>query len=54
MGLAVDDGRGIGPALERISADYERFSGASLDFFEQELDFSRAFAEVVRRVDALR
>jgi glycosyltransferase involved in cell wall biosynthesis len=54
VGVAVDDASAIGTALERISADYDRFSGNAIRFFSDRLDFPSAFAEVVRRVDALR
>jgi glycosyltransferase involved in cell wall biosynthesis len=54
VGVAVDGPDEIGAALERISADYERLSANALSFFAERLDFRGAFAEVVRRVDALR
>ena len=52
-GLAVEDAAGVGAALRRISDGYEAFSARARDFFDQQLDFERAFAEVIRRVDAL-
>jgi glycosyltransferase involved in cell wall biosynthesis len=52
-GAAVPDASGIGPALERISERYSGFSAGACAFFDERLDFRRAFAEVVRRVDAL-
>jgi glycosyltransferase involved in cell wall biosynthesis len=54
MGVSVEDASGIGSALERVDAEYDRFSAAALSFFAERLDFRTAFAEVVRRVDALR
>jgi len=54
MGVAVEDARGIGAALERVSADYDRFSEGALRFFDEHLDFGRAFGEVIRRIEALR
>jgi glycosyltransferase involved in cell wall biosynthesis len=53
-GVAVGDASGIGPALAQLSAEYDRFSAGALAVFDAQLDFRRAFAEVVRRVDALR
>jgi len=53
-GVAVDDAVGIGPALGRISDGYAGYSARACAFFEERLDFRRAFDEVVRRVDALR
>ena len=52
-GVAVEDASGIGAALERVSCDYDALSARACTFFEERLDFRRAFAEVVRRVDAL-
>jgi glycosyltransferase involved in cell wall biosynthesis len=53
MGAAVGDAAEIGLALERIAANYAECAARSLDFFTRRLDFASAFAEVVRRVDAL-
>jgi hypothetical protein len=53
-GVAVAHARAIGDALRRLTADYEAMSGRACAFFEEQLDFRPAFAEVVRRVDALR
>ncbi|HEX8968214.1 MAG TPA: hypothetical protein VF937_10055 [Chloroflexota bacterium] len=53
-GLAVRDAREIGPALNRLAADYDRFSDSARRFFTERLDFRHAFADVVRRVDRLR
>jgi len=52
-GVAVDGAAQIGHALDRIAKDYEMFSGNACAFFGERLDFGRAFAEVVRRVDHL-
>jgi glycosyltransferase involved in cell wall biosynthesis len=52
-GVAVGDARGIADALERVSADYDAMSDRACAFFEEHLDVRRAFAEVVRRLDAL-
>src|SRR5579864_3635584 len=40
MGIAVDDSAAIGPALARIAHNYEPYSRAALDFFNEELDFA--------------
>jgi hypothetical protein len=53
MGVAVDDARGIRDALECVSADYDRFSGGAMRFFDERLDFRRAFGEAIRRIEAL-
>ena len=52
-GVAVDDAAGIGPALDRITSGYAGFSAGACAFFEEHLDFRRAFGEVIQRVDAL-
>jgi glycosyltransferase involved in cell wall biosynthesis len=53
-GIAVSDAAGIGAALERVAASYAELSARACAFFDERLEFRRAFAEVVRRVDALR
>jgi glycosyltransferase involved in cell wall biosynthesis len=53
-GVAVEDAAGIGAALDQIAAGYAGFSAKACAFFDERLDFRRAFAEVVQRVDALR
>jgi glycosyltransferase involved in cell wall biosynthesis len=53
-GIAVDNASSIAPALDRIARGHAGFSSAACAFFEQHLDFRRAFGDVVRRVDALR
>jgi hypothetical protein len=50
----VDNAAGIGLALEQIARGYTGFSANACAFFEEQLDFRRAFGEVVRRIDALR
>jgi glycosyltransferase involved in cell wall biosynthesis len=53
-GVAVDDGSSIGAALSRVAGDYGALSARACAFFDDRLDFRRAFTEVIRRVDALR
>ena len=53
IGVAIESSREIAPALQSISSDYDAYSSAGMQFFNERLDFRRAFAEVVRRVDAL-
>jgi glycosyltransferase involved in cell wall biosynthesis len=53
IGIGVEDASGIAPALERITRDYDDFSRAALRYFHEKLDFRRAFANVVDRVNAL-
>jgi glycosyltransferase involved in cell wall biosynthesis len=50
-GVAVEDAAEIGRALGRIAADYDGLSARACEFFEEHLDFRRAFGEVIRRVD---
>ena len=52
-GVAVADATEIGHALGRITANYDAFSGGACAFFTEQLDFRRAFGEVIRRVDEL-
>ncbi|HEY2595228.1 MAG TPA: glycosyltransferase [Chloroflexota bacterium] len=54
LGVAVDGAPGIAAALQQVADAYDRYSAGALSFFDQHLDFTRAFGEVVRRVDALR
>jgi glycosyltransferase involved in cell wall biosynthesis len=49
-GIAVEDARGIGSALATVQATPAAFERAACAFFQQELDFDRAFAQVVERV----
>ena len=53
-GVAVHNAQEIAPALERIAHNYEAVSTSAQRFFNERLDFTSAFAEVVRRVEALR
>jgi glycosyltransferase involved in cell wall biosynthesis len=52
-GAAVTDASAIGPALTSLAAGYDDASDAACRFFEDHLDFSRAFASVIERVAAL-
>ena len=52
-GLAVVDASAVGDALARIGLDYEAYSAAACRFFDGHLDFNRAFARVIDRIDAL-
>jgi glycosyltransferase involved in cell wall biosynthesis len=53
LGVSVEDAQDIGAALTALAPGYDAHSRAALRFFDQHLDFNRAFAEVVRRVDGL-
>jgi glycosyltransferase involved in cell wall biosynthesis len=53
MGVAVQDATDVRAALTHVAEDYTRLSHNALRFFEEHLDFRRAFGEVLRRVDAL-
>jgi len=53
-GVAVEDAAEIGDACGRFANDYEAFSNNACRFFTERLDFGRAFAEVIRRVENLR
>jgi len=50
-GLSVADAQGIAPALKRIADEYAAFSTSAARFFDERLDFRRAFSDVLRRVD---
>ena len=52
-GRAVADARSIPSALRDIGADYEAYSRRACAFFEQHLDFARAFGAVLERIEAL-
>jgi hypothetical protein len=54
MGVAVSDVHEVAHAIRTIESDYDSFSRNALKFFEEHLDFRRAFAEVIRRVEAMR
>jgi len=53
MGVVVREASQVAGALARISQQYEWFSANATRFFEEKLDFRRAFSEVVRRLEAL-
>ena len=52
-GVAVDHARALGAALRHVATEYDAMSARACAFFDDRLAFGRAFAEVVRRVDAL-
>lgn len=52
-GAVVSNADEIGAALARFDEDYAAYSGAARRAFAGHLDFESAFAEIVRRVDAL-
>ena len=52
-GVAVANANGIPAALQAVAADYGTFSQRACAFFEQHLDFARAFEAVVARIAAL-
>jgi hypothetical protein len=52
-GVEVADATGIAAALQAIGAEYDRYSQQACAFFEQHLDFARAFEAVVERIEAL-
>jgi glycosyltransferase involved in cell wall biosynthesis len=53
IGVAVQNAHEVSAALQCVQEDYQRFSDSALMFFDEHLDFRRAFTEVLRRVDAL-
>jgi glycosyl transferase family 4 len=53
LGVGVESARDIARALETISSEYDTYSAAAMAFFDDRLDFRRAFGEVVQRMDAL-
>jgi hypothetical protein len=52
-GRAVHDAQSIPDALRAITSEYELYSQGACAFFEQHLDFGRAFEAVVERIEAL-
>jgi hypothetical protein len=52
-GLAVEDAHQVGKALECIGERYEQFSRAALQFFDEQLDFRRAFAGAIERIESV-
>jgi hypothetical protein len=52
-GVSVEAAPDIGPALADIARGYDGFSIRACAFFDEQLDFRRAFGEVIKRVDAL-
>ena len=52
-GIAVEDASGVGAAINLIDSDFERFSGRACQFFDEHLDFSRPFGEVIERIEQL-
>jgi hypothetical protein len=52
-GLAVEDAAHVGSALARIAERYDDYSAAALRFFDEHLDFRRAFDAVIERIEAL-
>lgn len=53
VGVSVPDARGVAAALGRIDADIEGYSRRARTFFDQHLDFGRAFDDVLQRVERL-
>jgi glycosyltransferase involved in cell wall biosynthesis len=51
-GLAVQDAAHVGPALAGLAAGYDQYSQAALRFFDEHLDFRRAFDKVTERIEA--
>jgi glycosyltransferase involved in cell wall biosynthesis len=52
-GVAVANAAEIGHALGRIEGEYETLGARACAFFDERLDFRRAFEEVIRRVAGL-
>ncbi|HEY1293016.1 MAG TPA: hypothetical protein VGJ60_08060, partial [Chloroflexota bacterium] len=53
LGISVATADDIGAALQGISEEYDRYSAGALRFFDERLDFKRAFGEVLQRLDRL-
>ena len=49
-GLAVRDSAAVGDALHRIGDRYDEYSQAAVRFFEDKLDFRRAFLRAAERI----
>jgi hypothetical protein len=52
-GVSVEGADDVGAGLVRVAANYAQYSAAACRFFEQHLDFARAFGAVIDRIDAL-
>jgi glycosyltransferase involved in cell wall biosynthesis len=52
-GFAVEDAEHVKAALSRVAADYDRLSDNACRFFDEHLDFARAFDEVAERIERL-
>jgi glycosyltransferase involved in cell wall biosynthesis len=52
-GVAVDGAEDVGAGLAQVGANYAQYSAAACRFFEQHLDFARAFGTVIDRIDTL-
>jgi hypothetical protein len=52
-GVAVDQARDIPAALAQLEQTYAAYSQRACAFFDQHLEFSRAFAAVIERIDWL-
>lgn len=53
VGVAVQSAEEVGNALRRIEREQDAMSGRALRFFDQRLDFARAFARVSESLDTL-
>lgn len=53
-GICVQHGPGISKAIARIANNYQEYSQRACATFDQYFEFSRAFEEVIRRIDSLR
>jgi hypothetical protein len=52
-GIGIEDASGIAEAIARIERAYDAYSERARAFFDAQLDFSRAFEDVVARIDRL-
>lgn len=52
-GVAVEDGRGVAEAMDRILGDYETFSRQACRLFDERLDFARSWRSVIDRIERL-
>lgn len=53
MGIAVQSAQDVPSALSCIAERYAQYSDNALRFFDEHLDFRRAFSEVLQRLDSL-
>jgi glycosyltransferase involved in cell wall biosynthesis len=52
-GIVISDEQGIGNAIKEIAAGYEKFQSNAYRSFENKLDFTAGFSNVIKRIEVL-